>query len=157
MKVRAPAISDANNSKASSPTTFGNIYLDALLWLTPTNPFGSTRSTTIDFSFGSEGDYTLVDPESTVDFLEATDWNSALGPESSITLLNGDVIAIPNGWTGEQAATYVALKTWANVANISLRYTSDTLNADFKFLVTDEENMQDFWSGETGVLGFAAE
>ncbi|MDF2970555.1 MAG: Peptidase serralysin [Microvirga sp.] len=155
MKARALATGEANNSKASSPTTFGNIYLDALLWLTPTNPFGSTRSTTIDFSFGSGGEYKLVDPESTVDLLDAKEWNSALGPESSVTLLNGDVIAIPNGWTGEQAATYVALKTWANVANISLRYTPDTLNADFKFLVTNEEGMQKFWSGETGVLGFA--
>ena len=155
MKARAPFTDSTSKGQASPGTSFGNIYLDALLWLTPTNPFGSARSTTIDFSFGSEGDYTLVDPESTVDLLEATEWNSSLGPESSVALLNGDVIAIPNGWTGEQAATYVALKTWANVANISLRYTPDTLNADFKFLVTDEEGMQEFWSGETGVLGFA--
>src|SRR5215204_6041623 len=123
MKARAPSTDSTSKGQAPPVTSFGNIYLDALLWLTPTNPFGTTKSTTVDFSFGSEGDYTLVDPESIVDLLEAKDWNSALGPESSVTLLNGDVIAIPNGWTGEQAATYAALTTWADVANIKLNYT----------------------------------
>ncbi len=156
MKARALATTNEVNGQASATSTsFGNIYLNALLWLTPTNPFGTTNGTTIDFSFGSAGGYTIYDPESSVDFLNATNWNSALGPQGSVTLLNADVIAIPNGWAGEQAATYVALKAWGNVANITLNYTPDTQNADFKFLVTDGTGMQNFWSGERGVLGFS--
>ena len=82
-----------------------------------TNPFGTSKSTTIDFSFGSQDGYKLYDPESTVDFLNSTNWNPSLGPQGSVRLLNGDVISIPKGWTGEQAATFVALTAWASVAN----------------------------------------
>ena len=114
----------------------------------------SIGKTHIIFSFGSDGGYDLFDPESTVDHLDATDWDAKVGPQTSVHLLNGDVISNPWGWTGEQAATYVALKAWANVANITLEYTN-TIDADFKFFVTDKSGMRDFWSGEKGVLGFA--
>ncbi len=143
-------------SEEASSESLGNAYLDALLWLTPVNPFGGANATTISFSFGSAGDYTLYDPESTVDFLRGTNWNALVGPKTAVSLPNGDVISFPNGvTTGEQAATYVALITWANVANFTLHYTSQLNNADFKFLVTDEIGMRNFWSGEKGVLGFA--
>jgi serralysin len=156
MKARSLLTNSTANSQAlATADSVSNIYLDALLWLTPTNPFSETQVTTIDFSFGAAGRYTLYDPESTVDLLKANDWNSAVGPAGSLALPNGDVISVPYGWTGEQAATYVALTTWANVANIKLNYTSDTAGADFKFLVTDEPRMQEFWSGEAGVLGFS--
>jgi serralysin len=156
MKARALSTSSIANSQASATaSSFGNIYLDALLWLTPTNPFGTTKSTTIDFSFGSKDGYELYDPESIVDFLYSTNWNPSLGPQGSVSLLNGDVISIPKGWTGEQAATFVALTAWASVANVSLNYTADTQAADFKFLVTNGSGMQDFWNGEKGVLGFS--
>jgi len=156
MKARALSTSSIANSQASATaSSFGNIYLDALLWLTPTNPFGTTKSTTIDFSFGSKDGYELYDPESIVDFLYSTNWNPTLGPQGSVSLLNGDVISIPKGWTGEQAATFVALTAWASVANVSLNYTADTQAADFKFLVTNGSGMQDFWNGEKGVLGFS--
>ncbi len=39
-------------SQEASSEVFGNAYLDALLWLTPINPFGTPNSTTISFSFG---------------------------------------------------------------------------------------------------------
>jgi hypothetical protein len=43
----------------ASPESYSdNVYLNALLWLTPTNPFGTVNHTTIDFSFGSAGSFT---------------------------------------------------------------------------------------------------
>src|SRR4051794_7385579 len=112
MKARCLSTNSATNSQAlSTNNPSAHIYLDALLWLTPTNPFSRTKVTTIDFSFGAGGCYTLYDPESTVDLLKAGDWNSAVGPAGSVALPNGDVISVPYGWTGEQAATYVALTT----------------------------------------------
>jgi serralysin len=115
-------------------------FIDALLWLTPLtsegrNPFGGspTTRTTIDYAFGGPGQYTIFDPESSVDHLAATKWDPALG---------------------EQGAIISALKAWASVANIDLHLTKSVDSADFKFLVTTDAGMQNFWNGEKGVLGF---
>jgi hypothetical protein len=128
MKKKSLSASNENSSES-----FDNIYLDALLWLTPTNPFGTANggTTTISYSFGAAGGHQLYDPESSVDLLQATNWKPT-----------------------EQAAVWVALSAWASVANITL-VSTNFANADFKFLVTNETGMRNFWSGEKGVLGFA--
>src|SRR3954453_9025277 len=108
MRVQPPSIATITDH-ASTPATpvadLGNIYLKSLLWLTPTNPFGGTQAgTTIDYGFfgynGPEG-YTIYDPESTVDRLNATDWNSKISPSGSVTLPNGDTVQIPPTLSGE--------------------------------------------------------
>lgn len=136
-----------------------NIYLESLLWLTPTNPFvGSDSSprTALTFSFGDAGAYVIYDPEpGSVDYLAATNWNSTVGPSASpVTLPNGDKIAL-GSLTGEQAATFIALQAWIGFTNITLTQTTDFAHADFKFLVTDSAGMDAYWSGEKGVLAFS--
>ena len=132
-----------------------NIYLQSLLWLTPINPFGSATNTTITFAFGDAKTYSINDPESTVDSLKATNWNTALTAPTTVVLPNNDSIAVPSGLTAEQAAIYVALQTWTAPTNITLKTATSFDSATFKFLATDEAGMQGFWSGERGVLGFA--
>ncbi|MCP8939821.1 M10 family metallopeptidase C-terminal domain-containing protein [Alsobacter sp. SYSU M60028] len=140
----------------SDTTPTGNIYLDSLLWLTPTNPWGTTASTPVSFAFGGPGDYHIVDPEpGSQDTLTATAWSASRGPQgTSWTLPNGDVVAL-NGVTGEQAAVLIALHAWIAPTNVNLSQTSDVANADFKFLVTDETHMRDYWSGTPGVMAFS--
>ena len=136
-----------------------NIYLESLLWLTPTNPFVNSDlspRTALTFSFGDAGAYVIYDPEpGSVDHLTATNWNSTVGPSASpVTLPNGDKIAL-GSLTGEQAATFIALQAWIGFTNITLTQTTDFAHADFKFLVTDSAGMNAYWSGEKGVLAFS--
>ena len=127
-----------------------------LLWLTPTNPFLSPNGTTnITFAFGDAPTYEINDPESTGHTLHSTAWNTSLVAPASVTLPNGDKIAVPSGLTGEQAAIYVALQTWIAPTNIHLSVASSFDSATFKFVATDEAGMQQFWSGERGILGFS--
>jgi len=140
---------------ATTVTSLGNIYLQSLLWLTPDNPFGAGASTSVTYSFGRAQPYTIHDPESSVDSLQATSWNTALSAPTSLALPNGDVVTIPKGLNAEQAAVYVALQAWIAPTNLQLAASKTFDAATFKFLVTDESGMRDFWSGEHGVLGFA--
>jgi serralysin len=119
-------------------------YLEALLWLTPHNPFPVNRAgaTVITYAFGSAGLYEIRSPDSTVDQLAALAWEAR-----------------------ERAALEQALQTWTNVANVRLvekrDFASDpgthqpTRDVDFHFLITGEAGMRDYFSGEAGVLGFA--
>ena len=146
-------------SSATSTTPIAdldNIYLESLLWLTPTNPFLDPNGTTnVTFAFGGSDTYIIDDPESMFDTLYSTAWNTSLTAPTNVTLPNGDRIAVPLGLTGEQAAIYVALQTWIAPTNINLSAAKSFDAATFKFLATDESGMQQFWSGERGVLGFA--
>ncbi len=146
-------------SSATSTTPIAdldNIYLESLLWLTPTNPFLDPNGTTnVTFAFGGSDTYIIHDPESMVDTLPSTSWNTSFVAPTNVTLPNGDRIALPSGLTGEQAAIYVALQTWVAPTNIHLSAAKSFDTATFKFLATDEAGMQQFWSGERGVLGFS--
>ena len=121
---------------ATSPTVFptGDIYLDSLLWLTPSNPFNPSPNgvTTITYAFGDPDTYGVHDPESTVDSLDATQWTDA-----------------------EKATALQALQSWADVANITIQQADTFGSATFKFLVTDEAGMRDYFSGDKGVLAFS--
>jgi serralysin len=123
----------------TSPTN--NPYLDALLWLTPSNPFqdstsSGSRPTTITYAFGAaDTDYKVYDPESDVDLVHTTAWQ-----------------------TYEQAAVMSGLPAWANVANISfsrLRDGIDSSRADLNVLITDEAGMRAYFSGERGIQAMA--
>jgi serralysin len=146
-------------TSSSSVSPLDSIYVKSLLWLTPSNPFGDTNLT---FAFGSarggtdpQGRYALYSPESTVDSLAATNWNTGIGPQAtSVRLPNGDVIET-GGLRGEQAAVLIALEAWTAFTDITLERTTSFQNADLKFLVTNETGMRNYWSGEAGVLGFA--
>jgi serralysin len=153
----------SNTAKLSSTSTttpvadLDNIYLESLLWLTPTNPFLNPDGTPKDITyvFGAPGNYTIHDPESTVDKLQATTWNTTFAAPPAVTLPNGDSITGLTGLTAEQAAVYIALQTWIAPTNINLSAATSFESATFKFLVTNEVGMQRFWSGERGVLGFS--
>ena len=131
----------------SRPT--GNIYLDSLLWMTPSNPFTRRNGkTTISFAFGGPGVYALLPDDETEPTLKTTSWNPRRGPSGPVTLLNGDVVKL-NGLTGEQAAIAVALKMWSNVANIAFQSLAsrDVLKADLKFVISDDAAMKAYWKG----------
>lgn len=86
---------------STTPVIFptGNIYLDSLLWLTPSNPFHPSPEgvTTITYAFGDPTTYGVHDPGSTVDSVAATQWTAA-----------------------EKATALHALQSWADVANITI-------------------------------------
>ncbi|GJE35493.1 M10 family metallopeptidase [Methylobacterium oxalidis] len=105
-------------------------YLDALLWLTPTNPFPVSRTgqTVVTYAFGGPGTYAVYDPESTVDRITATAWQSY-----------------------EQQATLKALQAWADVANISFKPAADFNSATWHLLTTSEAGMQAYFSGAKGI------
>lgn len=107
-----------------------NVYLDALLWLTPTNPFPVNRAgqTVVTYAFGSSGSYAVYDPESSVDKVAATAWQSS-----------------------EQQAASQALQAWADVANISIKPAADFSSATWHLLTTNESGMRAYFSGEKGV------
>jgi serralysin len=109
-----------------------NVYLDALLWLTPTIPIqfpvNSAGQTVVTYAFGGPGSYAVYDPESTVDKVTATAWQSY-----------------------EQQATVEALQAWADVANISITPAADFNSATWHLLTTNEAGMQAYFSGEKGV------
>ena len=58
-------------SSATSATPIAdldNIYLESLLWLTPTNPFlGPNGTTNVTFAFGEADTYRIDDPQSRFD------------------------------------------------------------------------------------------
>ena len=121
---------------STTPVIFptGNIYLDSLLWLTPSNPFHPSPEgvTTITYAFGDPTTYGVHDPGSTVDSVAATQWTAA-----------------------EKATALHALQSWADVANITIQPADTFDHATFKFLATNEAGMQEYFSGEKGVLGFS--
>src|SRR5215218_7491369 len=88
-----PPFGTVKLSSATSATPIAdldNIYLESLLWLTPTNPFLDPNGTPKDitFAFGAPGSYTIQDPESTVDKLQATAWKTSLAAPAAVTLPN---------------------------------------------------------------------
>lgn len=106
-------------------------YMDALLWLTPTNPFlppNNAKQTVVTYAFGGPGTYAVYDPESTVDRITATAWRSY-----------------------EQQAAVKALQAWADVANISITLATDFNSATWHLLTTNEAGMAAYFSGEKGV------
>ncbi|MDF3062845.1 MAG: hypothetical protein K0S06_2954 [Microvirga sp.] len=141
-------------TSATPVASLENDYLQSLLWLTPSNPFGTAESTTISFAFGGARSYTIDDPESTVDRLRATGWNTGSIASADTFLPNGDRVAVA-GLPIEQAAVLVALAAWIAPTNLTLAPAADFETATFKFLVTNEAGMREFWSGERGVLGFS--
>jgi len=158
--MRKQKLSLGGVEHSTSAPTYASTYLDPLLWLTPLtsaglNPFGGspTTRTAIDFAFGAAqpNPYTIFDPESSVDSLVATNWNKSLGSQTQTVITTDGQTKV---LTGEQAAVYSALSAWASVANIDLHLSTSLSTADFKFLVTNDTGMQNFWSGEKGVLGF---
>ena len=111
-----------------------NIYMAPLLWLTPYNPFPvHGGQTVISYAFGAPVTYVVNDPESTVNSVVATQWQS-------------DSTGL---W--EQSAIKSALNAWANVANIAFQQTQDFGSATFHFIATDEAGMSAYFSGEKGV------
>src|SRR4051794_1341753 len=150
MHKQTLSLGDVEHS--TSAPTYASTYLGPLLWLTPLtsaglNPFGGspTTRTTIDFAFGAAqpNPYTIFDPESSVDSLVATNWNKSLGSQTQTVMTTDGQTKV---LTGEQAAVYSALSAWASVANIDLHLSNSLPTADFKFLVTNDTGMQNFWS-----------
>ena len=118
-----------------------NVYLDALLWLTPYDPFPLNHSgqTVLTYAFGTPGTYVVNDPESTVNSVVATQWQW----DQSAGL-----------W--EQSAAISALQAWANVANLAITPLAitpahDFGSATFKFLATNEAGMEFYFSGQKGI------
>src|SRR3954471_13769469 len=120
----------------------GNPYVDGLLWLTPYNafvenaaPWDSSQPTVITYAFGAENTtYPVYDPESTVDQVTTTAWQSY-----------------------EKAAIVSALAQWSAVANVTFSkvpISSDPTSIDLHFLITDEANTRAYFSGEKGVQAF---
>ncbi|WP_336490947.1 M10 family metallopeptidase [Methylobacterium nigriterrae] len=109
-----------------------NVYLDALLWLTPTRPsflpVNNAGQTVVTYAFGGPGTCAVYDPESTVDRVTATAWQSY-----------------------EQQAAVTALQAWADVANISIKPAQSFSSATWHLLTTNEAGMQAYFSGEKGV------
>ncbi|MDI9846793.1 M10 family metallopeptidase C-terminal domain-containing protein [Rhodoblastus sp. 17X3] len=122
----------------AGPTS--NVYLNALLWLTPVNPFKIdpiSGETILTYSFVGPGTYAVFDPESTYDRVAATNWQTS---------------ASAGFW--EQNAIASAFQAWSNVANISFAQTTDPASANFHIAVTNEAGMSSYFSGEKGVQAF---
>src|SRR3712207_3110950 len=110
----------ATGAAASADASTSNVYLDSLLWLTPSNPFpvvtvDGTARTQVSYFFGGAGQYEIKDASSSVDRLTAAPWT------------------LP-----EQAAALQALQAWTSVANIDLVATPKAQSATFKLLTTTE-------------------
>src|SRR4051794_20560164 len=107
-----------------------NSYLDALLWLTPSNPYPVNQAgqTVITYAFGHRDTYAVHDPESTVDLVDATAWHQ-----------------------NEQQAATQAFQAWAAVANIALSPDSSFSSAALHLLTTTEAGMEAYFSGSKDI------
>lgn len=149
---------------------YNNIFLDSLLWMTPYNALPKSGGrTSITFSFGLADKYAIYGPDfrqdrptNTVPWVESTAWDgltdvfAKADSSGRYTLANGIQIDL-GGRKGAQAAVYVALRMWSDIANIDVKQTSpfnaDTKDKpDFKFLVTS--NMHDY-AGDDSTSAFA--
>ena len=132
-------------------TRRGNPFIDALAWMTKGDPFRSlyeTGKTTINFAFGGAGLYKLTPSDDTLDSLYAIAWNAKHGPQGPVQLMNGDTVNFGK-WKGEQASVLLAQQLWMNVANIQFTNigSSNVLNADLKYIITNNEHMKQYWKG----------
>ncbi len=165
-------------SSAQNPA-FSNPFIDALLWMNPTNLLKKVGTTTqISYSFGDAGTYTYFSPDAknptstkASDFqINTMNWdnygglNAAdKGPSGKIKLMNGDEIDLgkvsrEDGTSlvlsGEKAAVYIGLKMWSSVADIQISMATTFDKATFKYLAVDQASMVDY-TGLESVGGIA--
>lgn len=134
-----------------SVTRRGNIYIDALAWATERDPFrnaGEKGKTVITFAFGNASWYALTPSDDTLGGIRSIGWNAKHGPQGPVTLMNGDTVSFGNV-TGEQAGVLLAQKLWENVTNIQFKMIAPArvLDADLKYIITDNANMKAYWKG----------
>ena len=107
--------------------------------------------TKVTFAFGGAGD-TDIDggiPLRTVDWTSNPKVNP--GPSGQIKLMDGETVYLGD-LKGAQAATFVALRMWANVAQVGVYQTTQTKDATFKFYETTPAWIVK-WSRDPGVAG----
>jgi len=139
-----------------------NVYMDALLWLTPSNPyvdqFYPTPSDSplgfTDPSGAQRPTNAHVDPQTGTTML-----TYAFGPASgSYPVYDAestvDRVTATMWQPNEIAAARSAFDTWASVADIKFDLVNNFEVATYHLLVTNEAGMSAYFSGDKGVQAF---
>lgn len=135
-----------------------NALINGLAWATEKDPFRDAdekRKTVISFAFGVGKDasgkalaYNIAWKEGDENdkSIRATEWNDRHGPQGPVRLINGDLVDF-GGVKGEKASILLAHYLWESVANIDFQNTGNMKTADLKYIVTNNQFMEDYWNG----------